>query len=291
RGDKQPKNKQVQVTPLTLNADQKIEIAIRELEEWRDELEARGETWTRSLDAIAAEIEQVELSEAGLRKSMYDFKRDIIQGAIHPRTGKVMAERMVRYYEERLRNKAPLVEKLRLKNAAIRSQKYKLHQQLTQKEELGHVLHAVDFDQLQIENRQYLTTIEERNRELVQLKMRVGKALIQLNHHKARLASGVQGNAQLEKDLAQRTQLLASMQQESETVAVVADRIHKQYEATANEAQAYQVPQVMDYLGLITACEHLSKTKHMWSRKVSIAEMQANAIKAQYRAKREEAMG
>ena len=42
---------------------------------------------------------------------------------------------------------------------------------------MGEVLHVVDFDQLKIENQQYLDRIEERNTELLRLKTTTGKAV------------------------------------------------------------------------------------------------------------------
>ena len=45
------------------------------------------------------------------------------------------------------------------------------------KEDMGEVLHVVDFDQLKIENQQYLERIEERNNELLRLKTMTGKAV------------------------------------------------------------------------------------------------------------------
>lgn len=56
----------------------------------------------------------------------------------------------------------------------------KMEQQLHQKEDMGEVLHVVDFDQLKIENQQYLDRIEERNTELLRLKATTGKA-VQVN--------------------------------------------------------------------------------------------------------------
>lgn len=53
----------------------------------------------------------------------------------------------------------------------------KMEQQLHQKEDMGEVLHVVDFDQLKIENQQYLDKIEERNSELLRLKTTTGKAV------------------------------------------------------------------------------------------------------------------
>ena len=52
-----------------------------------------------------------------------------------------------------------------------------MEQQLHQKEDMGEVLHVVDFDQLKIENQQYLDRIEERNMELLRLKATTGKAV------------------------------------------------------------------------------------------------------------------
>jgi hypothetical protein len=56
--------------------------------------------------------------------------------------------------------------------------------QLKQKEEMGEVLHAIDFDQLQIENKQYLSKIEERNTELLKLKLTAGNTIQTLNSYK-----------------------------------------------------------------------------------------------------------
>lgn len=53
----------------------------------------------------------------------------------------------------------------------------KLESQVNSKEELGDVLHYIDFHQLQIENKQYAAKIEEKNEELLQLKMATGKTV------------------------------------------------------------------------------------------------------------------
>ena len=53
-----------------------------------------------------------------------------------------------------------------------------------QKEEMGEVLHEVDFNQLKIENFQYLEKIDERNQELLNLKLTATNILQLLNAHK-----------------------------------------------------------------------------------------------------------
>ena len=34
---------------------------------------------------------------------MYEFDRDICKGSVNPRSGKIVAEKVVRYYEDKLR--------------------------------------------------------------------------------------------------------------------------------------------------------------------------------------------
>ena len=83
--------------------------------------------------------------------------------------------------EDRLRVKEVAVEKLKLKNMSIKAQIAKMEMQLQQKEEMGEVLHVIDFDQLKIENQQYLEKIEERNNELLRMKLSTGRT-IQVRH-------------------------------------------------------------------------------------------------------------
>lgn len=60
-----------------------------------------------------------------------------------------------------------------------------------QKEEMGEVLHEVDFQQLKIENSQYLEKIDERNQDLLRLKLMSGNTLQVLNSYKVRTESQI----------------------------------------------------------------------------------------------------
>eukprot|EP00842_Homolaphlyctis_polyrhiza_P000574 jgi/Hompol1/1517/HPOL_000923-RA len=186
RREKKKKGEKVKEVdkPVLLTSEQKSEIATRELEELRDEIQHQKEEWGKIMDNYKAEIEEVEIRVSEIKKAMYEFKRDIVQQAVNQRTGKVIAERIVRYFEDKIRAKDAIIEKVRLKNVTLKVQKNKLHLQLKQKEEMGEVLHAIDFDQLQIENKQYLQKIEERNTELLKLKMTAGKTVQILNYYK-----------------------------------------------------------------------------------------------------------
>lgn len=82
-----------------------------------------------------------------------------------------------RFLEDHIHAKEVLVEKLTLKNATYKAAVSKLEAQLAHKEEMGEVLHLVDFDQLKIENQQYMERIAAKNQELLQLKLSAGHAV------------------------------------------------------------------------------------------------------------------
>lgn len=79
------------------------------------------------------------------------------------------------------------MEKLRLKKSSLKVRRSKLQTQLKQKEEAGEVRHEVDFEQLKIENKQYNEKFEDKNQELLNLKLSAGNALQVLNVYKVML--------------------------------------------------------------------------------------------------------
>ena len=116
---REKKKKEIKMEALLLTLDQKSEIATRELEELRDEIHEKKQEWGKVLDnykvyyaklflckrEIQAELEEVDMRLVEIKKAMYEFKRDIVQQAVNQRTGKIMAERILRYFEDKIRLK------------------------------------------------------------------------------------------------------------------------------------------------------------------------------------------
>lgn len=150
-----------------------------------------------------------------MRKETYEFKRDIVIGGENQRTGTIMAEKVIRYFEDKYKQKEALIEKIKLKNVAMKNHRAKMDAQVKHKEEqgrdihyflqslsrilwentdqptpnlfLGDSLHSIDFHQLQIKNSQFNQKINERNAELLKLKMTTGKTVQVLNTAKRNL--------------------------------------------------------------------------------------------------------
>lgn len=88
-----------------LNAEQKCDIAAREIEELRDEIDKSKEDAEKVVDNHKAVMEEADIALAEIKKAMYEFNRDIVQGAVNDRTKKVMAEKAQRYFEEKIRQR------------------------------------------------------------------------------------------------------------------------------------------------------------------------------------------
>ncbi|XP_013405917.1 coiled-coil domain-containing protein 113 [Lingula anatina] len=258
---------------LRLTAEQKCDIAQREIEELREDIDRLKDESERVLDTYRAIMEEADIRINEIKKASYEFERDIVKGAVNTRTGKVISERVLKYLEDKIRARDTLIEKLRLKNSTLKVQKKKLAMQLKQKEEMGEVLHEVDFNQLKIENAQYLEKIDERNQDLLRLKLMAGNTLQVLNTYKKKLSTLTLESTRLKAEIASRNDLLARI--DSETVTVETDRAgaEKINRKLRTQLGDYRVPEVMEYVRERADLYEMHKKVKSWERKVEIAEM------------------
>jgi len=83
------------------------------------------------------------------------------------------------------------------------------------------VLHEVDFSQLKIENQQYVEKIDERNQELLRLKMMAGSTLQVLNTYKKKLNILTMELDRIKTDIEARHELLTRIDDETKIVEEV----------------------------------------------------------------------
>lgn len=262
---------------LKLSAEQKCDIATRELEELREAIEEMKEIAEKKLDNFWAVMEEADIRYAEVKKAQYEFNRDIVNGAINPRTNRVIAEKLLKAIEDKLRSKDTLVEKLRLKNSTLKVQKKKLQLQLKQKEEMGEVLHEVDFNQLKIENSQYLEKIDERNQDLLHLKLMATNALQVLNSYKKKLHVMTLESDKLKSEIAQRNDLYYKIETEMKFVKQEKESAEQVNKKCRQQLQDFKVPDVMEYVQEKSDLLDLRKSVRSWERKCDIASM---ALKA-----------
>ncbi|XP_076371026.1 cilia- and flagella-associated protein 263-like isoform X2 [Tachypleus tridentatus] len=236
-----------------LTIQQKLDVMLQELDEIRESREKFQKTSESKLENLKAEIEESENRFTELKKAQANFERDITKGSFHSRTGNVMAEKVQRYFQDKIKAKDILREKLRMRYISLRGQYQRVLEQMKTKEEMGEELNEVDFSQLKIENSRYLHMIEKRNQQLVHLKLMTSDSLQVLNDH---------------KDKALTEQRLQNFQK---------------------EMSDFQVPSVMEYIQQQSLTNRQETLVHIWRRKLSVAQMNLQQKKKSLKSKIETA--
>lgn len=271
---KKKKSKKNAIAQLT--AEQKYEIANIVHEDLISEIENHRKNSEKMIDTLRAVLEETEIRIGELKRDAYEFKRDVIVGAENTRTGKIMAERVTRYFDDKFKQTDAIIEKLRLKNATLKSQISKLEATLAQKEEVGDALHYIDFHQLQIENKQYVAKIEERNDELLSVKHASSKTTQALNEYKQRLAVQLEDATWLTNELQTKESLLIKLENEQKKVSKeITIEKHLKNKLRSNVEESAEMPNIEDYINQKRQLQSLQSVKKNWEKKVEIMEMAA----------------
>ena len=269
-------------SPSNLSLQQKNDVASQESDSISKEIEETRVRSEKLIDTLRSVIEETAIRLTDLKKDAYEFKRDIVVGAENFRTGKTMAEKVVRYMEEKLRQKDAMVEKLKLKNQTLKTQLGKVDAQLRQKEEMGDVLHYIDFHQLQIENKQYVAKIEERNQELLKLKMTTGSTVQVLNTLKKQLGDIINESDWLRKEISARSEMLKRIKRDNISVndeIMVEKKKLTKFRSAKEETEG--MPQVIDYVNQKRKEYEVEAKMKNWERKIEISEMEARRLRKQ----------
>ncbi|KFO36394.1 Coiled-coil domain-containing protein 113 [Fukomys damarensis] len=231
---------------IGLTVDQKLELVKKELEDTKDEIRHVRANAERDLQYHEAIIEEAEIRRAEVQKAVYEFEKDILK-TISKKKGSILATQKVMKYIEDMNHR--------------------------RKEEVGEALHEVDFQQLNIENAQFLEMIEAKNQELIQLKLASGNTLQVLSTYKNKLHQAMEMYNNLDKEILLRNELLEKIQRE--TLQVEEDRAKAEAlnKKLRKQMAEFRVPPVMVYVREKILNGDLEKTIKMWERKVEIAEM------------------
>ncbi|XP_012599435.1 cilia- and flagella-associated protein 263 isoform X1 [Microcebus murinus] len=273
RGRRKSKSRTGLDRMVGLTVDQKLELAQKELEDMKDELRHMRANAERDLQHHEAIIEEADIRWSDVQKEVREFEKDILK-TISKKKGSILAtQKVMKYIEDTNRRRDAMKDKLRLKNISLKVQRKKMLLQLRQKEEGGEVLHEVDFQQLKMENAQFMETIEGRNQELIQLKLVSGNTLQVLNTYKSRLQRAMEIHYNLDKEILLRNELLGKI--EKETLQVEEDRAKAEglNKKLRRQLAEFRAPHVMVYLQEKILNVDLEKSIKMWERKVEIAEM------------------
>uniref|UniRef100_A0A915EXE8 Cilia- and flagella-associated protein 263 n=1 Tax=Echinococcus canadensis TaxID=519352 RepID=A0A915EXE8_9CEST len=268
---------------LRLNPEQKCTIARAEIENFSQELITFKRNADATLDDYRALCDEAELELKQIEQLKYNYEKFTRKKSHQPQNLVITAEKITRFMEEVLRSQDTLVDKYRLNNSTLRFQRRKLLSQQKQKEEMGEVLNEVDFEQLKIENAQFLEIIDGKNQELLRLKLTAGRVTQASNalkvflsrslplHLQRKLAQLNQDSIMLQNEIKNREEIVAKTTLETAQVIREKQKIEAQITHLNQLMEDYRVPPVMDYVNSVREIRLLKRKAKVQSRKLDIA--------------------
>lgn len=169
------------------------------------------------------------------------------------------------------------IEKLRLRTASLKVQYQKVSTTLIQRQELGENVHAVDFDQLEIENKHFMEKIEQKNLHLLELKKMNGGANLVLSKHKKYLQKQLQDYTKLKKTVAAQEKLTEEVEKECDIVEGELIKAQEKYDYFKEIKDSYRVPDTMEYINLKSELNEYKKNIKVWRRRKKIQDIGLNA--------------
>jgi Domain of unknown function (DUF4201) len=271
---------QVQETKI-LSTQEKHDIATSELEELKKSIQDGQKKSEELLEWLKAVLDEIDINIAEIKREAHEFKRDIVLGSENSRTGKIVAEKLIKYIEERIRLKDTIIEKNHENNQKLNKSIAKEKQKIQKKEQANDDLQFIDFHQLQIENKKLVRDIDDRNKQLLSLKVTSGKSTQRLTQIKDTLSKE-------EKKLKELTQEISEAEENIEFNAknilkvkkITKEISRKQRKYKQQKYESDNLPSVSDYIDLKNKEADLEKKVATLSRKITIAEPSyQNALK------------
>ena len=189
------------------------------------------------------------------------------------------AERISFVSADRCRADTVMVDHLRLRSQVTRSQIQSTAEELRSQDKMEESVSQVDFDQLQIKNREYVYYLSEGNALLLVEKTRVMHSMRQHNQTMDQL--GVVGNQSddLDESIANNIRLIARLAKEQGIVDSEVAAGKRLYRANKAHLEQYRVPSVVKYVGDVQAKQKNEVQVKTWSRRVQIADAQLQTHK------------
>ncbi|EFN63634.1 Coiled-coil domain-containing protein 113 [Camponotus floridanus] len=255
----------------------RIEMVNTEIRELQKELIKLEQMSTKKIKYMRAQIEENEMSIRETCKTREEFEEKVIEKGIDSITGKIPAEKFIRFIEEWLKTIDSTIEQIRLKMTTIKSQIRKVKLQLQHRKELGEALRPVDFEQLNIENQVCIREIDKKNRYLLEMKKIVGRHSIALTKHKEKLNSLMSIVNDIRSKIAFKKQEIVKLQSEKVAMQVEIKKAEKQLQSVMALMDDFDVPDVIDFIKIRIELQELRKIHKQLSRQRNIQRIKFNS--------------
>nr|CCC49079.1 conserved hypothetical protein, fragment [Trypanosoma vivax Y486] len=177
--------------------EDRIAMLTKERERLRQQKEREERDNEHLRELLYATVEEALNRTRELRLETIQFKREVISEV----TCTASADDLLRYMANRHKAQSKYLDKLNAQCTAAERSITQYQRHLKQRHAAGEAFHAVDFEQLRIENQQFIERIDRKNLELVELKGTSTRTVQTLNSLMDTLNSLTAEQSRLKKDI------------------------------------------------------------------------------------------
>mmetsp|Transcript_22509 Transcript_22509/g.36183 ORF Transcript_22509/g.36183 Transcript_22509/m.36183 type:complete len:349 (+) Transcript_22509:123-1169(+) len=266
----------------TLSLENKIFIAAKEMKHRQKQMAEMENDFQKEAINFKAMIKETETRIVEIKMEAYEFKRVVLAKGADPTTKKFRADLVIKYYDDKIRAKDALVEKLENKNSQLTSQIQKLEKRLNNKDHSGEKLSSIDFHQLKIENGSFSEKIEAKNRALLKLKVSTAKVAHMLTEKRALLNKLLSDSVDLRKSIAAAENREVQLKEElKKTGAIITSTKKMCNKLKLAQTVASDMPQIQDYVAQKDEEFELRKKIRQWETKCQLVSTAAKNARSE----------
>ncbi|XP_015115379.1 coiled-coil domain-containing protein 113 [Diachasma alloeum] len=264
---------------LRITLNHRIEMTNKEIEEMKKHLVNLEQQTIKKKANLRAQVEEIQLRIKDIQEAKTELEENVIKRGIDPVSGKLPAEKLIKFMEDWIKAADRIVEKLRLKTLSLKQQIKKSKIQLQQREELGETLHPIDFEVLAIENHDYLKKIEEKNVDLAELKRITGRYNLQLNTKKNKLYEQRQVLKNMEREIELKEKQIEKLKVEGQNIKEEVERTDREMEEIKKLMEERKMPNVLEFIKMQAELQEMRKTYKRLERRKKIQMIALNTYK------------
>ncbi|XP_008557297.1 coiled-coil domain-containing protein 113 [Microplitis demolitor] len=263
---------------LRITLSHRIEMANKEIEEMKNQLAVCEKKISAKKSNFTAELEEIELRIRDIDEAKKELEIQVVKKGAD-KNGKISGDKFLRFMETWIKTVDRVIDKLRLKSLTIKSQIKKARLQLRQREELGETLHLIDFQALAIENEEYLKKIDEKNKQLGQLKKITGRYNIELSNCKDRLTEQQTTLKNTLREIDVKKNQIEKLKKDLELSQSHIQQMDQQIIKVTEALEGYKMPDVIDFIRVQMELEEMKKTYKRIERHKNIQKSTLRAFK------------
>lgn len=241
----------------------------------------------KRLARLTASVKELQLTNKELDKTMHDLQEYVHIRGLNAITKKVPLERFITFTEMWMKTGNTLIEKMRLKTTTLRQNCFHQKSALAIKAELSGILRPVDFEQLQIEKRRFLQTIDEKNTQFIGMKKVAGNINQALAAQKKSLkeTEDILIGFIAKKDKINED--CRRFEKEGQIAEKEIDEWQEKIERLQEEIDVYRAPTAYDYMSRKIELQTVQKEVKAMQRKENILRIKLKNARNRLRQKKE----